>query len=76
MTLLTQGNSKLFQQLKSGSKRLTSGNKYLSEPELLAQNPNLNHFVEPSFQGVDRRFVWHLKMINKEHHIQDIIFQI
>ena len=33
------------------------GNKYLSKPELLAQNPNLNHLVEPCFQGVDRLFV-------------------
>ena len=32
-------------------------NKYLSKPELLAQNPNLNHLVEPCFQGVNRFFV-------------------
>ena len=32
-------------------------NKYLSKPELLAQSPNLNHLVEPSFQGVNRLFV-------------------
>ena len=30
---------------------------YLSKPELLAQNPNLYHLVEPSFQGVNRLFV-------------------
>ena len=27
---------------------------YLSKPELLTQNPNLNHLVEPSFQGGNR----------------------
>ena len=32
-------------------------NKYLSKPELLAQNPNLNHLVEPTFQVVNRLFV-------------------
>ena len=32
-------------------------NKYLSKPELLEQNPNHNHLVEPSFQGVNRLFV-------------------
>ena len=32
-------------------------NKYLWKPELLAWNPNLNHLVEPSFQGVNRLFV-------------------
>ena len=52
MTLSIQDNSKLLQQLKSGFKRVISWNKYLSKPELLAQNPNLNHLVEPSFQGV------------------------
>ena len=32
-------------------------NKYQAKPELLAQNPNLNHLVEPSFQGIYRLFV-------------------
>ena len=31
--------------------------KFLSKPELLTQNPNLNHLVEPSFQGINRLFV-------------------
>ena len=57
VTLSTQENIKFFQQLKSGFKRVINWNKYLSKPELLAQNPNLNHLVEPSFQGVNRLFV-------------------
>ena len=57
VTLSTQENTKLLQQLKSGFKRVINWNKYLSKPELLAQNPNLNHLVEPSFQGVNRLFV-------------------
>ena len=58
VTLSTQENAKLLQQLKSGFKRVINWNKYLSKPELLlAQNPNLNHLVEPSFQGVNRLFV-------------------
>ena len=57
VTLSTQDNSKLLQQLKSGFKRVISWNKNLSKPELLAQNPNLNHLVEPSFQEVNRLFV-------------------
>ena len=57
VTLSTQENTKFFQQLKSGFKRVINWNKYLSKPELLAQNPNLNHLVEPSFQGVKRLFV-------------------
>ena len=57
VTLSTQENPKFLQQLKSGFKRVINWNKYLSKPELLAQNPNLNHLVEPSFQGVNRLFV-------------------
>ena len=57
VTLSTQENTKFLQQLKSGFKRVINWNKYLSKPELLAQNPNLNHLIEPSFQGVNRLFV-------------------
>ena len=57
VTLSTQENTKLLQQLKSGFKRVINWNKYLSKPELLAQNPNLSHLVEPSFQGVNRLLV-------------------
>ena len=56
-TLSTQDNAKLLLQLKSGFKRTINWNKYLPKPELLAQNPNLNHLVEPSFQGINRLFV-------------------
>ena len=43
VTLSTQENTKFLRQLKSGFKRVINWNKYLSKPELLAQNPNLNH---------------------------------
>ena len=57
VTLSTQDNSKLLPQLKSGFKRTISWNKYISKPELLAQDANLNHLIELSFQGVNRLFV-------------------
>ena len=57
VTLSAQDNSKLLQQLKSGFKRVINWNKYLSKPELLRRTPNLNHLIEPSFQGVNRLFV-------------------
>ena len=56
ITLSTQDNTKLLQQSKSGFKKVVNWNKYLSKPELLAQNPNLNHLVESSFQGVNKLF--------------------
>ena len=54
VTLSTQDDAKLL-QLKSGFKRVINWNKYLSKPELLAQNRN--HLVEPSFQGVNKLLV-------------------
>ena len=43
ITLSTQDNAKLLPQLKSSFKRTITWNKYLPKPELLPQNPNLNH---------------------------------
>ena len=57
VTLSSQENAKLLQQLKSGFKRVINWNKYLSKPELLAQNPNLNYLVEPSVQKINKFFV-------------------
>ena len=50
VTLSTQDNTRLLEQLNSGFKRVVNWNKCLSKPELLAQNPNSNQLIEPSFQ--------------------------
>ena len=57
VTLSTKDNAKLLEQVESSFKRVVNWNKYLSKPELLAQNPNSNHLVEPSFQGVNILFI-------------------
>ena len=57
VTLSTQDNAKLLQQLKSGFRRTINWNKYQSNLKTYPQNRYLNHLVDPSFQGVDRRFV-------------------
>ena len=57
VTLSTKENARLLQQLKSGFKRVINWNKYLSKPELLRRNPNLNYLIEPSFQGLNRLFI-------------------
>ena len=77
VTLSTQDNAKLLPQLKSGFKRTISWNKYLAKPELLAQNPNLNHLIEPSFQGVNRLFVLAFenddqRISNKRYYIPNV----
>ena len=57
VTLSTQDNAKLLQQLKSGFKRTINWNKYQSSIKTYAQNRYLNHLVDPGFQGVYRLFV-------------------
>ena len=57
VTLSTQDNAKLLQQVKSGIKRTIRWNKYESNIKTFAQNRYLNHLINPSFQGVNRLFV-------------------
>ena len=76
VTLSTQDNAKLLEQLKSGFKRLINWNKYLSKPELLVQNPNLNHLVEPSLQGVNRLFVLAFENDVQKQVLKAIIYQM
>ena len=56
VTLSTQDNEKLSQQLNSGFKRTINWNKYESNTKTFAQNRYLNDLINPSFQGVNRRF--------------------
>ena len=77
VTLSTQDNAKLLQQLKSGFKRIINWNKYLSKPELLGRNPNLNHLVGPNFQGVNILFVLAFedetqRTTNKRYYLPDV----
>ena len=57
VTLSTQHNAKLLQQLKSDFKRKVNWNKYESSLKTFAYNRYLNYLIDPSFQGVNRLFV-------------------
>ena len=77
VTLSTQGNVKLLPELKNGFKRTINWNKYLPKPELLAKNANLNHLIEPSFQGKNRLFVLAFgnddqRISNKRYYIPNV----
>ena len=77
ITLSTQDNAKLLPQLKAGFKRTISWNKYLSKPKSSAQNANLNHLIEPRFQGINRLFVLAFendaqRTSNKRYYIRNV----
>ena len=56
VTLSTQDNAKLLQQLKSGFKRTVNWNKYQSKVSPEKQNQYLDYLIDPSFQVVNRLF--------------------
>ena len=53
VTLSTEDNAKLLQQLKSGFKQTINWNKYESNVKTFAQDRYLSHLINPSFQGVN-----------------------
>ena len=58
VTMSTQDNAKLLQQLKSGFKRIVNWNKYQVEiSKTERQIQQLDFLINPSFQGANRRFV-------------------
>ena len=57
VTLSTQDNIKLLQQLKSNFKRKINWNKYESCVKTFVKNKYLNYLINSSFQGVNRLFV-------------------
>ena len=76
VSLSTQHNAKLLQQLNFGFRRTINWNKYQSDQKTYAQNRYLNHLVNPSFQRVNKNiFNYLLKMKMIEYRIQIIIFQ-
>ena len=57
VNILSHGNVKLLDQIKSGFKRTISWSKYRSKVTILQQNPSLDYLIDPSFHGVNRLFV-------------------
>ena len=74
VTLSTQDNAKLLQQLKSGFKRTINWNQYESSVKTFAQNRHLNYLINPSFQGANRLVV--LSFENENDRISHSTFYL
>ena len=61
VTLSTQYNAKLSQQLKSRFKSIIIWKKYQSKLSTQTWNQYLDYFIDPSFQAVNRLFVLSFK---------------
>ena len=57
VTLSTQDNTTLLQQLKSGFKRTINWNKYQSKLTTQMPKPYLDYLIDPNFHGINRLFV-------------------
>ena len=57
VTLSTQDNAKLLQQLESDFKRTINLNKYQSKVSIQVPNSHLDYLTDPRFQEVYRPFV-------------------
>ena len=57
VTLSTQDNAKLLQQLKSDLKKKTNCNKYQTKTSIERQNPYLDYLIDPSLRSINRLFI-------------------
>ena len=67
MTLSTQDNAKLLQQLKSGFKGTVKRNNYQSKMSMQKPSPYLDYLIDPSFEGVIDFLFYHLRIVQIEH---------
>ena len=57
VTLSTEDDNKLLEQLKAGFKRTIKWNKYRSQMTTHAKTNNFNYLIDPTFNKVNRLFV-------------------
>ena len=68
VTLSTEKDKKLLEQLKSEFKRTVEWNKYRSEMTVQSNNDNLNYLIDPTFTKVNRLFVLPFERIAGENN--------
>ena len=76
VTLSTQDNVKVLDQLKLVLKRIFNWSKYQSKAKVQAQNQYLDYLIDPFFQGMNRLFV--LSFEDNAHQTSkiDIFFRL
>ena len=57
VTLSTENDKRLVEQLRTGFKRTIKWNKYRSEMTNQTENNNLNYLIDPTFTKLNRLFV-------------------
>ena len=76
VTLPTQNNAKLIQQLKSGFERTIKLNRYQSKATTQTQSRYLDFLTDPSFQGVNRLFALSFENDAHQQSYRNIFLQL
>ena len=76
VTLSTENDKKLLEQLKTGFKRTIKWNKYRLQITNQTQNNNLNYLVDPTFTNSMDFLSYRLKMKMIEQLFQSIMYQM
>ena len=76
LTLSTQDNAKILEQLQSGFKRTIKWTKYQAKASTERVNQYLDYLIDPSFQGVNRLNVLPFENEAQRTRYKDIIFQL
>ena len=74
VTLSTENDKTLLEQLRTGFKRTIKWNKYRSEVTNQTQNNNLSYLIDSVFAKANRSY--HLKMKKIEDLFQIIMYQM
>ena len=74
VTLSTQDNAELLQQLKSTFQRRINRIIYQSKKAIKRQNQFLDYLFDPSFQKVSRIYAFSFQKMWLEQNTQDIFF--
>ena len=76
VTLSTQDDVRILDQLKSGFERTINWNKYQSKTTIQAQNQYLDYLTDSSFQGVNKLFVMSFEDNAHQNVTNDIYFRL
>ena len=76
VTLSTENDKKLLEQLKSGFKGTVKWNKYRSQTTIQNNNNNLNYLIDRTFTKVNRLFVSLFARIARKKKIVQILCHV
>ena len=76
VTLSSENDKRLLEQLRTGFKRIIKWNKNRSEMTNHIKNNNLNYLIDRTFTKVNRLFILSFENENNRTSFQNIMYQL